>query len=60
MKTRPTASCTPYPGRNAAQPPAQAASRSPDRTAHERALPNGDPGAIEYASWLRLLRHPSH
>ena len=39
--------------------PAQAASRTASRMAPDRLESSGDPGALEYASWLRLLRRPA-
>jgi len=57
MKTRPLTSATPSPGNVGAPPPLRGPWRMPARTAPGQALPV-DPGAVEYASWLRLLRRP--
>jgi len=39
---------------------AQAANPTGPRTAPGRPEAGGDPGALEYASWLRLLHRPTH
>lgn len=39
--------------------PGQPARRQSARQAPEQSAPAADPGAIEYASWLRLLRRPA-
>jgi hypothetical protein len=62
MKTRrPTPNATAQPStQNAARGNLQkAALRTPPRMDLERPQPSSDPGAIEYASWLRLLRQPA-
>jgi len=58
MNTPNPTSATPSQGNVGAQPPVQGYQRMPARTAPERELPL-DPGAVEYASWLRLLRRPA-
>lgn len=58
MKTRPPEATAFSPGNVSAPPPVQGSRRMPARTAQGRALPI-DPGAVEYASWLRLLRRPA-
>lgn len=65
MKTR--ESTHPGSSRTNGQPPMQHtprrdpahASRTASRTALERLEASGDAGALEYASWLRLLRRPA-
>lgn len=62
MKTRqPTPNATAQPStQNAARGNLpKAARRTPPRMDFERLQPVSDPGAIEYASWLRLLRQPA-
>jgi len=58
MKTRPPTSATPSPGNVGTPPPLHDSRRTPARTEPGRALPI-DPGAVEYSSWLRLLRRPA-
>ena len=58
MKTRLPEATAFSPGNVSAPPPAQGSRGMPVRTAQGRALPI-NPGAVEYASWLRLLRRPA-
>ena len=58
MKTRSPTSATPPLANVGALPPLQGSRRMPARAEPGRALPI-NPGAVEYASWLRLLRRPA-
>ena len=58
MNARTPTSATPSRGKVGTPPLVQGSPRTPARTAPGRSSPI-NPGAVEYASWLRLLHRPA-